>query len=79
MNDYLSEEEQRLLSWLKLNPDAQSRRRDKTLSSSAPVRAMHRRPKPAPQPRPGTIAAVICEVALWLLPDPGGEFAFQQH
>ena len=61
MNNSLSEEEQRILGWLKLNPDAQSRRPDETLSSSAPVRARRRPPKPAPPPRPGTIAAVICE------------------
>ena len=65
MSSYLSAEEQRILDWLKLKPDAQSRWRDETLSS-APVRAGRRPRKPAAQPPPGTIAAVICEVrALW--------------
>ena len=73
MNNYLSEEEQRILGWLKLNPDAPSRRRDRTLSSPAPVRVRHHRPKPAPQARPGTIAAVICEVEHY-----GPEFSAQR-
>ena len=73
LNIYLSEEEQRILGWFKLNPDLQSRRRDETLPSQAPVRAKRRRPKPAPQPRPGTIAAVICEVE-----HHGPEFSEQQ-
>jgi hypothetical protein len=73
MSSYLSEEELRLLGWLKLNPDARSRQGDQTLSSSALVRARRRPPKPAPQPRPGTIAAVICEVEHY-----GPEFSAQQ-
>lgn len=58
MSSYLSEEEQRILSWL--IPDAQPKRRRETLSPAA-GRAGSRPPRPAP-PRPGTIAAVICEV-----------------
>ena len=58
----LSEEEQRILGWLKFSPGAQPGRRDEMLPSSAAVRARRRRPEPVPQPRPGTIAAVICEV-----------------
>ena len=73
MNNYLSEEEQRILGWLKLNPDRPPRRQDETLPSQEPVRARRRRPKPAPQPRPGTIAAVICEVE-----HHGPEFSEQQ-
>lgn len=73
LNNNLSEEERRILGWLKLNPDLQSRPRDETLPSQAPVRARRRRPKPAPQPRPGTIAAVICEVE-----HHGPEFSEQQ-
>lgn len=73
MNNYLSEEERRILGWLKLNPDLQSRRRDETRTSQAPVRARRRRPKPVSQPRPGTIAAVICEVG-----HDGPEFSEQQ-
>lgn len=62
MSSYLSEEEQRILGWLKLSPDAQSRRRDETPPSSVPVRPRRRQLKPVPEPRPGTIAAVISEV-----------------
>ena len=42
-------------------------------SSSAPIRATHRRQKPPSQPRPGTIAAVINEVEHY-----GPEFSAQQ-
>src|SRR5712691_10684834 len=72
MSSYLSPEEQRILDWLKLKPDAQSRRRDETLSS-APVRAGRRPRKPPAQPPPGTIAAVICEIEHY-----GPEFSAQQ-
>lgn len=80
MSSYLSEEEQRILGWLKLSPDAQSRRRDETLPSSALVRSKRRQPKPVPQPRPGTIAAVICEVEHYG-PESGAQQAWRwaQH
>jgi hypothetical protein len=68
----LSEEEQRLLGWLRFNPDAQRRRSAEAPPPFDPNRPRRRRPKPPPPPRPGTIAAVICEIEHY-----GPEFAAQ--
>jgi hypothetical protein len=62
LDPQLSEEEQRLLGWLRFNPDTERRRSAEALPSLGPIRPRRRRPKPAPPPRPGTIAAVICEI-----------------
>lgn len=73
MDPNLSEEQQRLLNWLQFNPDAKGGRQAEMLSPLPVGRPRRRRPKPLPPPRPGTIAAVLCEIEHF-----GPEFAREE-
>ena len=66
MDPNLSEDQQRLLAWLKDSPASMRRRQEQLTrslhTSREPYRGRRTRPAQLPAPKPGSIAAIIADV-----------------